>query len=492
MKLFEVFGEVKIDDKGALKTLDKSESKAKKLSKGFGDTAKSVGKFGLGFGAMAAAVGGGLFAMANKSTEALDRVDKLSQKLGMTTKGFQEWDYVLSQNGATVDSMKIGMQTLAKRMLEAEGGAGKGAEAFDRLGLSATDVNGNLKTQEEMFNEAVIALQGVEDQTLKASLSNDIFAGSSKELAPLLNQSAEATENLKNKAQDLGMVQSEEAIKAGAEFQDNLDTTKRMLGAVATKLGTKLLPMFNKLLKWITDNMPAIQEKFKVAYDLIIEKAKIVYEWFNEYILPVLKEMHNWISENMPVFQKVFETVFGVIKTALEAVWEVLNILLIPILKTLFNWVDDHMDEIGEVVGGIFEGISAVIETTIGVIGNIVEAFKTAYDWAVKFLSKNEEVENADKGTQGTVYSGSGFGGVSSFGGMRADGGNVTTGSAYIVGERGPELFTPNQSGSITSNENLGGVTVQSMIVRKESDIQAIARELFNLQSQSERGLGLV
>ena len=41
------------------------------------------------------------------------------------------------------------------------------------------------------------------------------------------------------------------------------------------------------------------------------------------------------------------------------------------------------------------------------------------------------------------------------FGGFRANGGDVSSSKAYIVGERGPELFTPKSSGSITSNEKL-------------------------------------
>ncbi len=41
----------------------------------------------------------------------------------------------------------------------------------------------------------------------------------------------------------------------------------------------------------------------------------------------------------------------------------------------------------------------------------------------------------------------------------RADGGPVTKGRGYIVGERGPELFTPGASGKITPNHQLGGST---------------------------------
>lgn len=45
------------------------------------------------------------------------------------------------------------------------------------------------------------------------------------------------------------------------------------------------------------------------------------------------------------------------------------------------------------------------------------------------------------------------------FGGARADGGPVISGRTYLVGERGPELFTPGGSGSITPNNALRGMS---------------------------------
>lgn len=43
------------------------------------------------------------------------------------------------------------------------------------------------------------------------------------------------------------------------------------------------------------------------------------------------------------------------------------------------------------------------------------------------------------------------------FGGARASGGPVEAGKTYLVGEKGPELFTPGRSGGITPNNMLGG-----------------------------------
>ena len=51
----------------------------------------------------------------------------------------------------------------------------------------------------------------------------------------------------------------------------------------------------------------------------------------------------------------------------------------------------------------------------------------------------------------------SGLPGIGGF--FRAEGGPVSRGKSYIVGERGPEMFTPGASGHITPNHQLGGST---------------------------------
>jgi hypothetical protein len=57
-----------------------------------------------------------------------------------------------------------------------------------------------------------------------------------------------------------------------------------------------------------------------------------------------------------------------------------------------------------------------------------------------------------------TAGFGSFFG--SMFGGGRALGGPVKAGTSYLVGEKGPELFTPGMSGNITPNGAGGGNSV--------------------------------
>ncbi len=65
----------------------------------------------------------------------------------------------------------------------------------------------------------------------------------------------------------------------------------------------------------------------------------------------------------------------------------------------------------------------------------------------------------------------------------REAGGAVSRGKSFLVGERGPELFTPNQSGGITSNNNLGGSTNVTF------NIQANDTRGFDQLLQQRRGM---
>lgn len=73
--------------------------------------------------------------------------------------------------------------------------------------------------------------------------------------------------------------------------------------------------------------------------------------------------------------------------------------------------------------------------------------------------------------------------GTAGFGGARADGGPVIGGGAYLVGERGPEVFRPDGAGVIEPRGG-GGVTVNVTVdggapalLRSEAQIaQALAR----------------
>jgi len=89
--------------------------------------------------------------------------------------------------------------------------------------------------------------------------------------------------------------------------------------------------------------------------------------------------------------------------------------------KSILSWIDS--------------GIAGAVDTWAS---NVWESIKRAVSSAAT--------------SDPTIPAGGGGGGS----GARAYGGPVFSGGAYLVGERGPELFTPDRAGQITPNHRLG------------------------------------
>lgn len=106
------------------------------------------------------------------------------------------------------------------------------------------------------------------------------------------------------------------------------------------------------------------------------------------------------------------------------------------------------------------KGIEAVKQGAIDFWNNLSNGAKAAIGWLDRALSKIRELINlflhlpGDNGGGGGGNN-NGQGGQSS--GGYASGGYVKAGGPYLVGERGPELFMPNRSGTIIPNHRLGG-----------------------------------
>ncbi|MGN6516313.1 MAG: phage tail tape measure C-terminal domain-containing protein [Rhizomicrobium sp.] len=74
--------------------------------------------------------------------------------------------------------------------------------------------------------------------------------------------------------------------------------------------------------------------------------------------------------------------------------------------------------------------------------------------------------------------------------GGRAVGGPVTPGATYLVGERGPELFTPGENGAITSNANLAAPSRASIVLNVNArDAQSFLKSESQIAAMMSRAL---
>lgn len=96
-----------------------------------------------------------------------------------------------------------------------------------------------------------------------------------------------------------------------------------------------------------------------------------------------------------------------------------------------------------------------------GVVGQLIAGKKEALSFGNIMSSVAPALINVLTGGSGGFVS-SLVGGL--FGGFRSNGGDVMTGSSYVVGENGREIFSPSTNGSITPITSGGGGLTQSQV----------------------------
>lgn len=278
-----------------------AESTTKKASS-FGDTLKAVLtadfiKSGLSTIAEGLKkVGQAVWDTAKETAEYADEVQTLAVQYNLTTDEVQEYMYMQELADVSVETIAGSLTKLTKNMGEAKDGTGNAAEAFDKLGISVTDSNGELRSSQEVFKDAIDALGQIENATERDTVSMALFGKGAQDLNPLIALGAEGFADLASEAHSAGAVMSGDALQAAGEFGDTLERAKERTDALKRQIGEKLIPVFGdlleKVLEWADgvdwDKVGStISRAFEVvsgAVTLLIEDIKSVISWIQTAI----------------------------------------------------------------------------------------------------------------------------------------------------------------------------------------------------------------
>ena len=384
------------------------------------------------------------------------------------------------------------------------------AEVNDEVARMTTVTGDATKAMGMMQTAADIAANRHIDLASAGDLLSKVMAGSTtaaKKMGIAVPDSISKIQDPAQKAQAMmELLQGHfkgSAAAAADTFKGKMEATKAQLSDTAAKIGSKLIPIIMELVDklmgfskwvgkhkeimialatlvigalgtmavmWVINTIEAMTFWTAATGGIIILVAAlaagiawIVTHWSAvwQFIKDIAAAAWHWLYDNVihPIV-KAFEDAWGAIRGAFKAVWDwlannwplILAIITGPIGLAVLFIVDNWNSIIGffkgaiDTIGGIFSSIGDAI----------VGAFKAAFNFVAHIW--NETVGKLHFSIPGWVpgIGGDSFG-VPNIPEFRAMGGPVTAGSPYIVGEAGPELFVPSNSGSIVSNNQLGG-----------------------------------
>jgi hypothetical protein len=228
---------------------------------------------------------------------------------------------------------------------------------------------------------------------------------------------------------------------------------------LAEELGPKLTPIFTALTDYIRD--------------FVIPTFKDIWAFLTDYVIPAIGSILTPIIDSL-------RTSFENVTTKLAENEEKLK-PLVALFRTVAAFVRDYLAPvIGTQLKFAFDALGIALTIIIDNFATLVDTVNSAYNSIkrlVKFINENPVA----LGSTGVA----GFGLSKIFGGGRANGGPVNGGTSYVVGERGPELFVPNTSGTIIPNGGGGGGSTINLTVNGAIDAEGTARTIVDVLNRS-------
>ncbi len=448
-----------------------AQSKLGFLKKDVSDVAKVMGTAAV---AGAAALGAALYSMAKAAAEA---------------------EVVTARTNATLDAM-VGSTVMVGTGLK------QTVTSMKLTGIEAEQMKNKIEATKLSIQEKSLALDKLHKSLTKGTISQEEYKLQSKQLN---NQIESLNINLKEYSGKLGVATTsvKEIMKAHKLTAAEIEETKKKVmaaGEAAVKLGFDDETAAESVAKLYqrTGDLNKAMELNAIAMDLARAKNIDLSEASNivglvlsgnaralkaygieldetKTPLEALGELHEKVKGQAEAFTETFTGRMQVLSIQMdnfkESVGGALIEALMPFMQQLSDWAarPDVQLKIAAIAKGVGEFAAVVlpiaIETiklfyhawqdVVNVLGEIIFRIDQAIEKVSAFI---KAVKSVTTGTVSAITSTA----KSIF---RADGGPVSAGSPYIVGERGPELFVPSSMGSIIPNGSLAGAGGSNIVI---------------------------
>lgn len=461
-----------------------------------------AGALGLTVGASA-----GIAALRSFVTSTIELNDALANtanKTGMTVEELSALQYAAKQADVEFGTLSSALVKFNRGIAEAGSGNKSAAAAFTQLGISLDTVKAMKPDELFLLAAQRISELGSEAERTKAEV--DLFGRSGAELDPLFTGGAEGINRAKEAAKQLGAVISSETNKKVTDLGDKADQLKSRWSAFATDLLGRSAPTIIRALDLLeaASKRPILEQMFRNVSGITTAEAFLGITGMGggaaggsvsgkiNRTPPAQKKTRTLIStESTDAAKKAAQKeaeYWQDIRTDLNADEQKFYAEMNEMAK---DYADNTIEQIQRETEARLDAKDTYREwlkeqaketTALGELG--AQAARNIQDAFAQFLfdpfkgglkgmlgafvnTVRQMIAQAASATILKQFFGwmGGLGGFwGSIGGSllkgitgKAIGGPVMGSQAYIVGERGPELFVPSTNGSITPNNRLGG-----------------------------------
>ena len=278
------------------------------------NTSQAAGLLVMGIkGLAAAAVTGGVVALAKSAIDLADDMRDLSQQTGVSIQTLGQFKVAAELSGSSLEGVAKSLGKLNQNMVNAATGNKDLAANFAYLGISVKNADGTLKSADQVLLKVADSFSKMKDGAVKNELAVSLLGKSGRELIPLLNLGSQ-------EIQRFGLnIGPEFANKADA-FNDQLGLMGAQTTMLTVEIGSKLLPIMSGLLSIVSESITAMGSLAKEFYAAVGGAAGL-----QQAAAALIKTMvvlggvtaGVFIATNITTFATALRGVVGVMRTML-------------------------------------------------------------------------------------------------------------------------------------------------------------------------------
>ena len=221
----------------------------------FSAAEKAVGSFTDNVMGMTKMIGGviaaGSVAMAiQRTADKFNDLGDVVSRVGNTTvEDLDRLGYVADLTGSDAATATASFENLSQTIGEAAQGIGRGATVFQKLGLSAKDAQGNVKTTAQVLDEVKEKIKDLSKSEQSAYIQR---LGLDKTLIGMLtSDTTEIIDQYNKRTEALG-INVDEAAELGAKYNDAIKVTKRGFDDIITAFVLRVLPSITAAIERVS------------------------------------------------------------------------------------------------------------------------------------------------------------------------------------------------------------------------------------------------
>lgn len=202
----------------------------------------------------------------DRAVDTLDDIAKSADKIGVTTDALQELRVAADLSGVSTSQLDTALSRFARTASDARNGLSTAERAFDAVGVSVTDLDGNLKPIDALLSEVADGMAGMGDATQRAATAQELFGRSGTQMVNLLAAGGAGIEQMRQQARELGIVFEEGLIRETVRLKDEMTLLQKQLDADLTKAFVRAGPLvrdFGNLLVWLANRAADAHEGFR-------------------------------------------------------------------------------------------------------------------------------------------------------------------------------------------------------------------------------------